>query len=198
MKRFIIAVLILLVLLQGTGFVTAAEPADYSKIIIMHLTINESGISEKSVEMRYGHAPNIESRSGDLRGTIKSSDGSAIREFDMWDPRYQLGDFLENDNNSSAYLSGYLVSSDTAEMTLILPYYENQMTFEVRDKETGILLKEVNMSQAITNFQTTYPEDPGGGLVPHLRIDGPTIYLITGIVLSILIMGMIITMIRKK
>jgi hypothetical protein len=198
MKRFIIAVLILLVLLQGTGFVTAAEPADYSKIIIMHLTINESGISEKSVEMRYGHAPNIESGSGDLSGTIKSSDGSTIREFDMWDPRYQLGDFIENDNNSSAYLSGYLAYSDTADMTLILPYYENQMTFEVRDKETGILLKEVNISQAITNFQKTYPEDPKGGLVPPLRIDGPTIYLITGIVLAILIMGMIITMIRKK
>ncbi|HUW85289.1 MAG TPA: hypothetical protein VMV55_00270 [Methanoregula sp.] len=198
MKRFMVAVLILLVLLQGTGFVTAAEPADYSKIIIMHLNISENGITEKLVEMRYGHAPNIESRYGDIKGIIKSSDGSTIREFDVWDPRYQLGDFIENDNNSSEYLSGYLTYSANADLTLILPYYENQMTFELKDKKTGILLKEVNMSQAITNFQTTYPKDPGGVSVPHIRFEGPVIYLITGIVLSILIMGMIISMIRKK
>ena len=206
MRRFLIVGLIVclvvglifLVFLQGSGFISGAEPADYSKIIIMQLTINGNSITEKSVEMRYGHPPNLELRSGDFKGILKSSDGSIIREFDVWDPRYQLGDVLEKDNNSSNYLSGYLVHSDNADITLILPYYEKQMTFELYDKTTGVLLKNVNMSAAITKFQATYPKDLQGTSVPNVQPGGSVIYLIIGVVLSLLLMGIILTMIRKK
>jgi hypothetical protein len=190
--------LIFLVFLHGSGFINGSEPADYSKIIVMHLTINGNHITEKSVEMRYGHPPNLELRSGDFKGILKSSDGSILREFDVWDPRYQLGDVLEKDNNSSNYLSGYLDHSDNADITLILPYYEKQKTFELYDKKTGVLLKNVNMSAAITKFQTIYPKDPGGTSVPNFQPEGSVIYLITGVVLFLLLIGIILTMIRKK
>ena len=95
MKRFFIACIICLMLLQGIGLVAADDTPDYSKIVIVHLNINQSGVTEKSVEMRYGHAPNLETRYGDFKGTLKSADGSTIREFDLWDPRYQLGMFLK-------------------------------------------------------------------------------------------------------
>jgi hypothetical protein len=198
MKRFVFAGLIFLVLLQGIWFASANDSPDYSKIVVVHLNINKSSITEKSVEMRYGHPPNIEGRSGDFRGTLKSTDGSTIREFTLWDPRYQLGDVLEKDNESSNYLSGYLTYSDNADLVLILPYYENQMTFELHDKKTGTLLKKVNMSQAITKFQSNYPKDPGSVSVLPIPFDKSVIYVITGVVISILIIGMILSMVRKK
>ena len=198
MKRFVFAGLIFLVLLQGIWFASADDAPDYSKIVVVHLNINKSSITEKSVEMRYGHPPNIEGRSGDFKGTLKSADGSTIREFSLWDPRYQLGDVLEKDNESSGYLSGYLTYSDNADLVLILPYYENQMTFELHDKKTGILLKKVNMSQAITKFQSNYPKDPGSVSVSPIQFDKSVIYVITGVVISILIIGMILSMVRKK
>ena len=198
MKRVLFAVGIVLLLLVVTGHSAAAEPPDYSKIIIVHLNLNKSIITEKSVEMRYGHAPNLETRSGDFKGTIKSADGSTLREFNLWDPRYQLGDVIEKDNASSISLSGYLDSSDSADLTLVLPYYENQMTFALYDKKTGALLKEVNMSQAIVKFQSAYPEDPGHASVSLLKFDGTAIYLVLGIVISVLIIGMILSMVRKK
>jgi len=198
MKRVVIAGIICLMLLQGIGVVAADDPPDYSKIVIVHLNINQSGITEKSTEMRYGHAPNLETRYGDFKGTLKSADGSTIREFDLWDPRYQLGDVLEKDNESSGYLSGYLTSSDNADLVLILPYYENQMTFELYDKKTGMLLKKVNMSQAITKFQSNYPKDPASVSASPIQFDKSVVYVITGVVISILIIGMILSMVRKK
>ncbi|MDD1696857.1 MAG: hypothetical protein LUQ36_00685 [Methanoregula sp.] len=198
MKRVVIAGIICLMLLQGIGVVAADDPPDYSKIVIVHLNINQSGITEKSIEMRYGHAPNLETRYGDFKGTLKSADGSTIREFDLWDPRYQLGDVLEKDNDSSGYLSGYLSYSDNADLILILPYYEKQVMFELHDKKTGTLLKKVNMSEAITKFQSHYPKDPGSVSVSPFQFDKPVVYVITGVVISILIIGMILSMIRKK
>jgi len=198
MRRLVTGGLIVLVLLQVIGLTAAEEPPDYSKIVIVNLNIKNNSIAEKSVEMRYGHAPNLETRYGDFKGTLKSADGSTIREFDLWDPRYQLGDVLEKDNESSGYLSGYLAYSDNADLTLVLPYYENQMTFELNDKKTGALLKKVNMSPAIIKFQSTYPKDPGSVSVSPIQFDKPVIYLIIGIVISILIIGMILSMIRKK
>ena len=198
MRRVLIAGFILLVLLFVTGTAAAAEPPDYSKIIIIHLNLNKSTITEKSVEMRYGHAPNLEIRSGDFRGTIRSADGSILREFNLWDPRYQLGDVLEKDNASPGSLSGYLDISDSADLTLVLPYNENQMTFELYDKKSGALLKEVNMSPAIVEFQSYYPKDPENVSISPLRMDKTALYLVTGIVISILIIGMILSMVRKK
>ena len=160
MKHFVIAALIFLIILQGIGLTAAQDPPDYSKIVIVSLNISNSGVTEKSVDMRYGHPPNLETRNGDFRGIIKSSDGSTIREFDLWDPRYQTGGCSrKRHDDSSDYLYGYLWYSDNADLTLILPYYENQMTFELLDKKTGILLKDVNMSQAIKKFHSTYPKD---------------------------------------
>jgi len=198
MKHFVIVCLILLVILQGTGIAAAQDQPDYSKIVIVNLNISKSGFTEKSVEMRYGHPPNLETRYGDFKGMLKSSDGSTIREFDLWDPRYQLGDVLEKGNESSDYLTGYLTYSDNADMTLILPYYQNQTTFELIDKKTGVMLKEVNMSHAIKKFQSAYPKDPESVSIPPIRIDSAVIYLIIGIILSILIIGMILSMARRK
>jgi len=198
MRHFLVIGMIVLILVLCTGAVKGAESPDYSKIIILHLTVNGSSITEKSVEMRYGHPPNLELRSGDVKGILKSADDSLIREFDLWDPRYQLGDVLETDNGTSGQLSGYLTYADTADLTLILPYYENEMTLELHDKKSGALLHEVNMSKAILQFQSEYPNDPGSISLSPVKFDMPFIYLVVGVVIFLLIIGMILSMARKK
>jgi hypothetical protein len=198
MKLFVIAGVIFLIIIQATGLTAAQDQPDYSKIVIMNLNISKSGVTEKSVEMRYGHPPNLETRYGDFKGMIKSGDGSTIREFDLWDPRYQLGDVLEKGNESSDYLTGYLTYSDNADLTLILPYYQNQTTFELIDKKTGVMLKEVNMSPAIKKFQSAYPKDPESVSIPPIQINSSVIYLFIGLVISVLIIGMILSMARRK
>jgi len=198
MKRALLTALIVLVLLLGNGLVDAAEPADYSKIIVMHLNISEGRVTETSVEMVYGHAPNPGRQYGDFTGMLKTSGGATLREFDIWDTRYQLADVLGNSNESSGYLSGYLAYSDNADVTLILPYEEDQMNFELYDKKSGTLLKSVNLSPAISQFQSTYPKEKGGISYSLPPIDAPLVYLVTGIVLSLLLMGMILSMMRKK
>ena len=198
MKRLLITILIALVLLQGYGLADAAEPADYSKIIVMHLNISEGRITEKSVEMVYGHAPNPGRQSGDFKGVVKTSGGATIKEFDIWDARYQMADVLEYSNESSGSLTGHMIYNETADFTLILPYQEDQMNFELYDKKSGTLLKSINMSPAISQFQSTYPKEPGGISYSFPPIDTTLVYLITGIVLSLLLMGKILSMIRKK
>jgi hypothetical protein len=198
MKKILLITLIFLVLLQGVGLTGAAEPADYSKIIIMNLNISQGKVTEKSVEMAYGHAPNPGRQTGDFKGMIKTSSGSTIREFDIWDARYQLGDVLEYNNDSSLYLAGRLTYTDDADFTLILPYQEEQTNFELYDKKSGALLKRINLSPAISQFQSSYPKEPKRISFSLPPMDRPRIYLITGIVLSLLLAMMILVMMKKK
>ena len=198
MKKILLITLIFLVLLQGVGLTSAAEPADYSKIIIMNLNISQGKITEKSVEMAYGHAPNPGHQSGDFKGMVKTSAGTTIREFDIWDARYQIGDVFEYNNDSPGYLAGYLAYTDNADFTLILPYQEEQTNFELYDKKSGALLKSINLSPAISQFQSSYPKEPKGFSFSLPPMDQPRIYLITGIVLSLLLAVMILFMMKKK
>ena len=198
MKKILLTALVLLVLLQGVGFAGAAEPADYSKIIIMNLNISQGKVTEKSVEMAYGHAPNPGLQSGDFMGMVKTSSGTTLKEFDIWDARYQLSDVLESNNDSSGYLAGCLTYTDNADFTLILPYQEEQTNFELYDKKSGALLKSINMSPAISQFQSSYPKEPKGISFSLPPMDRPRIYLITGIVLSLLLAVMILFMMKKK
>jgi hypothetical protein len=198
MKKLLLITLVFLVLLQGIGLSGAAEPADYSKIIIMNLNISQGKVTEKSVEMAYGHAPNPGHQSGDFKGMVKTSSGTTIREFDIWDARYQIGDVFEYTNDSSVYLAGYLAYTDNADFTLILPYQEEQTNFELYDKKSGVLLKSINLSPAISQFQSSYPKEPKGISFSLPPMDRPRIYLITGIILSLLLAVMILFMMKKK
>jgi hypothetical protein len=198
MKKILITTLIFLVLLQGVGLTSAAEPADYSKIIIMNLNISQGKITEKSVEMAYGHAPNPGHQSGDFKGMVKTSSGSTLREFDIWDARYQLGDVLVYTNDSSGYLAGCLTYTDNADFTLILPYQEAQTNFELYDKKSGAMLKSINLSPAISQFQSSYPKEPKKFSLSLPSLDRSGIYLVTGIVLSLLLAVMILFMVKKK
>jgi hypothetical protein len=164
----------------------------------MNLNISQGKVTEKSVEMAYGHAPNPGRQSGDFKGMVKTSSGTTLKEFDIWDARYQMADVLEYNNDSSGYLSGSLNYSDNADFILILPYQEEQVNFELYDKKSGALLKSINMSPAISQFQSSYSKEPKGISFSLPPMDRSRIYLITGIVLSLLLAVMILFMMKKK
>ena len=147
-------------------------------------------------------------QTGDIHGVLKTSEGNVITEFDLSDPRYQLGDgVVISGNGTNLSLTGAASYSDTADFTLVMPYYPNQMTLDLSDKRTGSLLKSVNFSDAINRFRAMYPKDPGinpsqGFKIPLPVIQLPPkespIYLEIGCGLIILFIIMLVVMTRKK
>ena len=171
---------------------------DYTKILVLHLNFSHNQVTEQSVEMQYGHPPNLGIESGDILGSLKTDDGKTIREFDLSDPRTQLGDVLVRDNGTNESVTGSAYYSDSADFTLVMPYYQNQMTLDLTDKRTGRLLESVNFSQAIERFQRVYPNDPGSIPVNQFPVEGSMLYLVTGIGLSVLLLAVILSMSRQK
>jgi hypothetical protein len=200
---------ILLVCLVLVGPVCGAYPSeDYSKVLILHLNFSKEGVNEQSVDMQYGHPPILGLQTGDIHGVLKTSDGDVITGFDLSDPRYQLGDgVVISGNGTNLSITGAASYSDTADFTLVMPYYPNQMTLDLSDKRTGSLLKSVNFSNAINRFRAMYPKDPGINPSQEFKIPLPVIqlppkesplYLEVGGGLIILLIIMFMVMIRKK
>jgi hypothetical protein len=207
LRSLVIGCLLICLLLVGP--VCGAYPSeDYSKVLILHLNISNGTVNEQSVEMQYGHPPSLGFQTGDIHGILKTSEGKVINEFDLWDPRYQLGDgVVISDNSTNLSIIGAVNYSDTADFTLVMPYYADQMTLDLTDKRTGSLLKTVNFSSAIGRFRATYPADPGVNPSPGFRLQIPEIRLPSGDTLAYLVIScglitlvimMIIVMFRKK
>jgi hypothetical protein len=171
---------------------------DYTKILVLHLNFSHDQINEQSVEMQYGHPPDLGIESGNILGSLKTIDGTIIREFSLSDPRVQLGDAIVENNGTNVSITGSAYYSDSADFTLVMPYYQNQMTLDLTDKNTGRLLKSVNFSQAIERFRRVYPDDPGGTPVYQFPVEGSTLYLVAGIGLSVLLLITILMMARRK
>ena len=180
------------------GPVSGYPGEDYTKILVLHLNFSHDQVTEQSVEMQYGHPPALGLQSGDILGSLKTDDGKTIREFDLWDPRIQLGDVLVKENSTNQSVSGSVYYADNADFTLVMPYYQNQMTLDLTDKKTGRVLKSVNFSQAIARFQKEYPKDPDEIPPFRLPLEGTTLSLVTGVVLAVLLLVMILIMSRRK
>ncbi len=197
MKEISLVFWILLISLL-IGPVHGYPTEDYTRILVLHLNFSHDQVTEQSVEMQYGHPPNLGLQSGDILGSLKTDDGKTIRQFDLWDPRIQLGDVLVQENGTDEAVTGSVYYAGSADFTLVVPYYQNQMTLDLTDKKSGRVLKTVNFSSAIERFRRVYPNDPGVAPPYRLPIEGTTLYLVTGIVLAVLLLVMILTMSRKK
>jgi hypothetical protein len=188
----------LLLLLCGTGYAGAYAGEDYTKILVLHMNISKDAIREDSVDMQYGHPPNIGLQSGDIRGALKADDGATIKEFDLWDPRIQVGDviFMNGTNESVA---GTVRRTDFADFTLVMPYYQDQMSLDLTDKRTGKKLSSTNFSTAIGRFRETYPQDPGMETRTfHLPFEESPASLLVGGVAATLLTILAISMTRKR
>lgn len=212
MKILIPGLGLLLICLFLTGQVCGAYPQeDYSKVLILHLNFSNGTVNEQSVEMQYGHPPDLGAQAGDIEGSLRTSGGGVIREFELWDPGYQLGDaVVSTGNGTNLSLAGAVNHSDTADFTLVMPYYKDQMTLDLTDRRTGKVLRSVNFSDAIDRFRATYPGDPGGSPAPGpgfrfpsfggfgLPAWGPFMNLIALFVFFILFVIMMLVIILRK
>ena len=130
---------ILLVCLVLVGPVCGAYPTeDYSKVLILHLNFSKGAVNEQSVEMQYGHPPILGLQTGDIHGSLKTSDGDVITEFDLWDPRYQLGDGVLSATTARTCPWREQPTILIPQISRSLcPIIKDQMTLDLTDKRTG-------------------------------------------------------------
>lgn len=198
MKHPALMICLVVLLLCGTGHVWGYAGEDYSKILVLHMNISRDTVREESVEMQYGHPPNLGLESGDLHGALKTADGATIREFDLWDPRIQVGDVVVT-NGTDESVTGTVSHTDSANFVLVMPYYQNQMSLDLTDKRTGKVLSRTNFSSAIGRFKAAYPDDPGDGIpVFHLPFEGSLVFIFAGGAVLGLLIILIVAMTKKR
>ncbi|WP_321507939.1 hypothetical protein [uncultured Methanoregula sp.] len=159
MASVLLLVSVILILLAGVCS-AAAEPADDStKIIVISLGLDNDTVSMESVDIRYGHPPNMGLQAGHYTVTIRAANGTALLTFNVWDPRDHLMMQGDVDENLTAGHTTGAVHSDSARLKLIIPYHKDIRTLELADRNSGSLLISVDIGPARERFHAKYPLD---------------------------------------
>lgn len=174
------------------------EQGDFSKVLVINLHIGTNGVTEDFVGLRYGHPPQLGLSSGTFSGKLLTVDGRTVQEFALWDPRMQVGDELVDDGKGGEILKGAIIQSPEADLLLTLPYTGVEKQFELHDRDSGRLMKSVNLSSAITSFSQTYPNDPTGPKIVQPQQEVPFITIVAGCVLLALLVLVVVMMVRKR
>jgi hypothetical protein len=160
---------IILILLLVMGSVTTDTDDDRTKIVEIILGIHKVGVAEESIEVRYGHPPNLGHQCGNFTATVRALNGSSLFTYDVWDPRYQFDEYgirnelerheqMEDPELEKAYRDlGETVDID---LPLLIPYNPDIRTVDLVDKCSGNLLISVNISPAMDKFRARFPRDP--------------------------------------
>lgn len=156
-----IAFVCLVLILTGSfaAPVVCAQPLpDYEKILQIHLNYQDSRYSVSALEVRYGKAPNLNIRTGNLKGTILDAQEKELKSFSFQEPGIAYGDSSGPANGGS--LIGYVQESSSGDMVITLPYLPGIQKLSVSDSRDGTLLVLVDLNPVITTFCTNYPDDP--------------------------------------
>lgn len=151
----------IMALVLSTAFVPAAvaEPVpDYGKIITFNLHFSESGYSVSSMEVRYGKAPDLATRGGNLKGIISDSRGTTVREIPLREPGIAYGDILGPQGSED--LTGYTLRPATGDLVIITPYGPGMQKFSLLDTRDGNTLASADLTTPVALFCTDYPADP--------------------------------------
>jgi hypothetical protein len=197
MKRIAVLVAGFLIVALCIGIVHARDE-DQTKIIFVTLTINQGVVSEKSVEIGYGHAPNLGHQKGNFTATARAYDGTPLFTFDIWDPRSQFEDHEVIQQNGSCDITGSMWHTDNIELPLILPYDRDIRTLDLIEKGTGILLVSVNISPASESFNQKFPMDRNEDPDTIPEDDTPAVMLITMSVLAVILVAVLIRLVRRS
>lgn len=174
------------------------EQGDFSKVLVINLHIGANGVTEDFVGLRYGHPPQPGLSSGSLSGKLLTADGRTVQDFALWDPRIQVSDEIVDDGQGGEILMGGIVQSPEADLLMTLPYTGVEEQFELHDRDSGRLMKSVNLSSAITSFSQTYPDDPSGPKIAQSQQEVPVITVIVGCVLFALLVLVVVMMVRRR
>lgn len=131
---------------------------DYGKNLQLHVNYQDGRYSVASQEVRYGQAPNLNIKSGNLKGAILDSKGKELRSFSLQSPGIALGDILGA--SSGEGLIGYTENPATSEMVITLPFLDDMQQFSLSDPSAGTLLVTADLNSAISTFCTDYSADP--------------------------------------
>jgi len=139
--------------------VAGAQPAtEYEKNLQIHLVYKDSRYSVSALEVRYGTAPHLAIRTGDLKGAILDAQGRELRSFTLEEPGVAYGDILGQ--TEEAGLTGYTERPAAGDMYITLPYLQDMQTFTLSDARDGSLLVSADLRPAVAVFCTGYPKDP--------------------------------------
>ena len=204
---------IVLILLLVMGSVTPATEEDHAKIIMIVLGVHKNSVVEESVEVRYGHPPNLGHQHGNFTATVLARNGTPLFTFDVWDPRYQLDEYglwnvLEQYEQAENQIieQVYRDQGETTDidLPLIIPYNRDIQTVDLVDKNSGYLLVSVNISPAMDAFRNRFPRDPDmiANTPPVLPASQPVPgqqngILIAGSVLAVILLALLFRLIRK-
>jgi hypothetical protein len=199
-RRLVLPGLIVLAIVAGAYFLNSGQQGDYSKVLVIHMTVTDGSVTNQSVDIRYGHPPATGLRSGTLLGELVAADGNVVRTFTVWDPGIQLGDAVVDDGNGN--IRSFMTTSRSADLHLVLPYTGEEAGFRLSDRSSGRMLASANLSDAAAAFSKTYPADPArsAGNTGQFRLpqDAEALVAGVGIVLFLLLAVVFFLMIRGK
>jgi DNA-binding response OmpR family regulator len=181
--------LCLAIILAGVVSTSGAivqQPPDYEKILEIHLKHQDTGYSLSSLELRYGKAPNLDIKTGNLNGAILGMDGNKLKSFSIRDPAIIQGDILGPSDGDS--ITGYTGIPENQDATLIIPYLQDMQTLTLSDSQDGSVLVSADLTSSIALFCTDYPRDPDclvRTATSQSSAPNPGAYLILAIVLGI-------------
>lgn len=137
---------------------TGAQDSGYGKILQVHLSPQGGGYEVSHVEVRYGEAPHLEIRSGNLKGIVRDGNGKELQSFTFPEPGTILGDFLGLGGENS--LTGFTAHAPHSDMTVTFPYRQGMQQFTLTDTMTGNVPARTDLHGPFALFCTGYSQDP--------------------------------------
>ena len=183
--------------------VAGAQPLpDYEKILQIHLNYQDSRYSVSAQEVRYGKAPNLNIKRGNLNGVILDTKGKQLKSFSLQEPGVAYGDILGPADGDS--FIGYTERPAYGEMIITLPYLQDMQKFSLSDSRYGSLLVSADLNPPVAVFCADYPNDPDCLVrIPSSKSAVPDsgTYLVPAVLFSgsvIIAAGMAILTIRRR
>lgn len=214
MRYIAVSGAIVLIFMLVMGSVTTDTYEDQTKIIVVVFGLHKDGVAEESVEVQYGHPPNLGHQNGNFIATVRANNGTPLFTFDVWDPRNQFDEYglrnqleqhelVEDKNLEKVYED--LGETDDIDLPLIIPYHRDIQTVDLIDRNSSSLMISVNISPAVNTFRNRFPKDPdmiaNTKSVIHgtqSQADNQWIFLMTGSGFAIILLALLIRLVRKS
>jgi len=121
------------------NYVLNSWPSSKTKGVLMKFRIVNDTITPLSSQVVDGH-PDIGMQYEMFRAGVYSSAGEIIKQFGIWDPRIGLSDEV-------VYL-------DDVTFPIIIPFYDNIRTFNIKDTEEQEIMIEVDLKDTLLDYCT--------------------------------------------
>ena len=128
---------------------------DTSKVVVVNMRINGSGMEQLNSSVEYGLPPDCIVGEGPYDYSARAS-GVVISECGFSDPRFSTGDVI----NQNGTTEGITDVQPEADFTLVFPFNPAMLTLDIRNATTNetIFFNE-SMSGVVRDFCASHPQD---------------------------------------